>query len=381
MRVLIHSSAPFHPGGYGVIAGSLALMLKEMGHEVIFSCFTSLSGAPLYWHDIMMLPHYGRAYGNESLPEHVKYHKPDIVLWVVDAHVLDPTMLAQMAMERPIIAYVPIDHDPLPKAHFNTLSHCATVAYSQWGRDVCRESGIWAEHIPHGIDLTVYSPGDRSVGRTGMQADDDTFVVGMVALNSGVPPRKRHDLALMEFASFHSRHPKSKLYMHCDMTGWPEGMPLLDLSKNLGLNHDKAIAYPDLYHYRCGMIDSKNMAERYKAMDVLLNPSQREGFGLPSLEAQACGVPVILADNTAQPEMCGSGWLMPCSPMWTILDSWVGEVIPGSIEEALEKAWRIWKEDPESWADMKTEARVFAERFSWDSVKAQWKEYLAGAGL
>lgn len=43
----------------------------------------------------------------------------------------------------------------------------------------------------------------------------------------------------------------------------------------------------------------------YNAADLLVYPSSYEGFGMPVLEAMACGTPVIALDNTAFPEFAG----------------------------------------------------------------------------
>ncbi len=42
-------------------------------------------------------------------------------------------------------------------------------------------------------------------------------------------------------------------------------------------------------------------------MDVLMNVSLGEGFGIPIIEAQACGTPVIVGDWTSMGELCFSG--------------------------------------------------------------------------
>jgi glycosyltransferase involved in cell wall biosynthesis len=43
----------------------------------------------------------------------------------------------------------------------------------------------------------------------------------------------------------------------------------------------------------------------YNAADLLVYPSSYEGFGMPVLEAMACGTPVIALDNTSFPEIAG----------------------------------------------------------------------------
>ena len=61
------------------------------------------------------------------------------------------------------------------------------------------------------------------------------------------------------------------------------------------------------------------VANLYQAFDVLLNPSMGEGFGIPILEAQACGVPVIASDHSAMTELTQAGWLVTGDPWWDAL--------------------------------------------------------------
>jgi glycosyltransferase involved in cell wall biosynthesis len=50
------------------------------------------------------------------------------------------------------------------------------------------------------------------------------------------------------------------------------------------------------------------MQYAYNSMDVLMSASKGEGFGIPIVEAQACGTPVIVGDWTSMGELCFSGW-------------------------------------------------------------------------
>jgi glycosyltransferase involved in cell wall biosynthesis len=54
-----------------------------------------------------------------------------------------------------------------------------------------------------------------------------------------------------------------------------------------------------------GYVPSGDMAGLYAGAQVLLYPSLYEGFGLPPLEAMACGCPVITSQISSLPEVCG----------------------------------------------------------------------------
>jgi len=50
---------------------------------------------------------------------------------------------------------------------------------------------------------------------------------------------------------------------------------------------------------------SEDLKTLYQGAALFVFPSLSEGFGLPVLEAMACGVPVLAADNTSLPEIMG----------------------------------------------------------------------------
>ena len=67
------------------------------------------------------------------------------------------------------------------------------------------------------------------------------------------------------------------------------------------------IAFFDGDRYKAGFPDEA-ITQLYHAMDVLLCVSAGEGFGIPTLEAQACGVPVIAGAWAAQEDLIFGGW-------------------------------------------------------------------------
>ncbi len=54
-----------------------------------------------------------------------------------------------------------------------------------------------------------------------------------------------------------------------------------------------------------GFVPDEELPALYSAADVLVTPSFYEGFGLPALEAMACGAPVIVSDVSSLPEVVG----------------------------------------------------------------------------
>jgi glycosyltransferase involved in cell wall biosynthesis len=59
-----------------------------------------------------------------------------------------------------------------------------------------------------------------------------------------------------------------------------------------------------------GFVDDADLPALYTLADLLAFPSLYEGFGLPPLEAMACGTPVVTSDNSSLPEAVGSAALL-----------------------------------------------------------------------
>jgi glycosyltransferase involved in cell wall biosynthesis len=59
-----------------------------------------------------------------------------------------------------------------------------------------------------------------------------------------------------------------------------------------------------------GWVDEATLADEYRAADVFVYPSIYEGFGLPVVEAMACGVPVVTSTGGSLPEVAGDAALI-----------------------------------------------------------------------
>jgi glycosyltransferase involved in cell wall biosynthesis len=59
------------------------------------------------------------------------------------------------------------------------------------------------------------------------------------------------------------------------------------------------------------VLEGAFLAAVYQASDVVLNTSYGEGFGIPILEAQACGTPVVSTNASSMPEITFNGFTVP----------------------------------------------------------------------
>ncbi|WP_294588197.1 glycosyltransferase family 1 protein [uncultured Bacteroides sp.] len=64
------------------------------------------------------------------------------------------------------------------------------------------------------------------------------------------------------------------------------------------------------YLYYPGYIANQDLASLYNAAFAFLYPSLRESFGIPMLEAMACGTPIITSNTSAIPEVAGEGAIL-----------------------------------------------------------------------
>jgi len=156
------------------------------------------------------------------------------------------------------------------------LSQDRVVAVSENTR---RDNPFIRHVIPHGVDDTLFSPAPEA-----RSPEPSVLFVGTV------DGRKRGSFLLEGFVSEVRRaHPEATL----TIVGPP------------GPVHAGVV-------YRTGVRDAQ-LATLYRRAWVYASPSTYEGFGLPYLEAMACGTPVVASENPGSVEVLGAGvyGLMP----------------------------------------------------------------------
>ena len=342
-RILWHSNAPHAPTGYGQQS---ALFVPELNkhYDVTVSSFYGLEGAPIKWEGVPILPPAVSGQFNDNwLVKHAERVfdgdlRGGLVMTLMDVWVLDPKWLRKMN----VASWTPVDHEPAPPkvVDYFVQTNAIPIAMSRFGERMLGR--LDPLYVPHAVDCEAYQPRGRERTRKLTGLPEDAFIVGMVAANKGRPSRKGFSQAFQAFAKFLEKHENAILYLHTMMDpALGGGEDLAGLLEALGIPEDN-VRIADQYRMVCDPYSHASMALIYSALDVLLNPAMGEGFGITPLEAQACGVPVIVTDFSAMPEVAGAGWhTKPAQRYWTGLNAWQAIPDPDDILAALEECYGL----------------------------------------
>lgn len=150
------------------------------------------------------------------------------------------------------------------------------------------------DHLPHGVNTTVFRPNPRSEARKLFAANgftdltDDALMIGIVATNQA---RKNWALGMQVAKILLDRGHNVRVWAHTDMVNryWDLGHLVVDW----GLVGRVAVTQ--------NRFTDEQMAVMYSACDVTLCIGP-EGMGYPAMESLACGVPCIAGSYAAQAE-------------------------------------------------------------------------------
>jgi len=348
VRIYWHSTAPWSPSSYSVLTMRAVPPIVRAGYEVVLGTWYGLQGQPMPWTiqangkkatSVRVLPHHqvgGNTYGEAIMVENYRRNECDVMMTVCDVFVFPP----EETSKTNFAPWLPIDTSPVAGGIVRALGPAIyPMCYSQFGVDELAKAGINAKYVPCGAPMDVFTPGDKAEARTRFDLGREfDFLVSMIAANKDANDRKGFAVALQGFAQFVERRPEAQavLYVHTD---WGGPIKVGEIAKSLGVGEH--VVQPDQYGYIMGMLGEQYMVDVYRASDVLLNPAKSEGFGLPLVEAQMCGCPVIATDFANTDELLSAGWKVGGHRAWYPgAEAWRMEVEPGQIADAMEEAWQ-----------------------------------------
>ncbi len=368
MRIMWMSNAEWAGTGYGVQTKYVVPGLESLGHKLAVFPFWGLQGGLIEYQGRPNYPLWGNEWGNDVFMHHAKHFGADIVITLMDSWVLHDDFGKLVKW----VAWLPVDHQPCPPAIAERLKTALRpVAYSKFGQLELKKVGIAADYIPHGVNVNIYKPleVDKGTLKSKLGFPTDCFLIGMIAANKGWPCRKCFPESFEAFGEFVKKHPNARLYCHTEPTNRYAGPDLQGMARSFGI--EQFIRFANPYLLSLGYPE-ETMCEIMNAFDVLLAASMGEGFGVPAIDSQACGVPIITTDCTSMTELTAAGWMVkPSRKWWTPLNSF--QFLPhiDGIVDALEAAYQ---------ADRKALGKVgreFAMDYRWEKLLQEgWKPLL-----
>jgi glycosyltransferase involved in cell wall biosynthesis len=154
--------------------------------------------------------------------------------------------------------------------------------------------------IPEAVDHDVFRPGDREEAAAHL-ARRHGVVRPFVLFVSSLWPYKNCEGLLRAFAAARADLEGRQLVIVGPGRDTAYVGQLHALAESLGIAEDVVWV---------GGVPLEETAVFYRAADLLVYPSFNETFGLPLLEAMACGCPVVTSDRSAMPETAGGAALL-----------------------------------------------------------------------
>ncbi len=303
--------------------------------------------------------------GEVSLLKIYKSFSADLYFTESDFSVFDKTYdFAKKGLIK-WLALVPIDFEPIPDFVFEKLK-CVNgiIPMCKWAKQKLKSdlSNV-KDFVYHGVDSSLYKPLGASKTEIRKKfapslVKEDEFLIIIVQKNAA---NKAYIEQLTGIKKFIDENPdlKVKIYIHAHPIGY---FKLFDLVAQLGLR--KNCAFPDPQRYINNIYTEKDLVLFYNLADVCLNASA-EGFGLPALEAMACGTPVIGLDWGASKE------LLEITPelrvkigQYKISSKGIKKPFPDSADIA-KKLAIVAKKGASAYSK---KVRKHAEKFSWDKT-------------
>ena len=337
--------------------------------------------------------------------------KPDIVIDIRDYWMSAYQALSPLRKFFHWILMPTVDSEPQQEEWIDTfLSADAIFTYSDWGAKVLSKQSSgrikYIDTVSPGVDLNTFRIKDKLDIKNKYNIATDTMIIGSVMRNQ---KRKLIPELLLSFRQVIDKLKNedaklaSKLFLYLH-TSYPDmGWDIPELLKDTRLSNRVLFTYVcrncknvscNVYHgittycSKCNQkscflpsvtdgVDPESLSDIYNLFDLYVQYSICEGFGMPQVEAGACGVPIATVNYSA---MCDIVEKLKAYPI----------NIQTTFKELETKAYRVYPDNnhlcdiissfiklPEAIRNEKRiETRSLTEQnYCWDELSKKWEKY------
>jgi glycosyltransferase involved in cell wall biosynthesis len=435
LKILMCSEASFLSSGFGTYAKEILKRLHATGKYEIaeFASYGKVNDpkdVDIHWR------YYANAVDDRD-PRHKEYNgsmenqfgrwrfervlldfKPDIVFDVRDYWM---NSYQQFSPLRPFYHWVlmpTVDSAPQQEEWIDTFMHAdAIFTYSDFGKDtVLEQSNNQIKYIDTtspGVDLDTFNIiADKKSVKKALGLDENSFIIGSVMRNQKRKLIPELFVSLQKLLNkFKAENnpvgEKTYLYLH---TSYPDaGWDLPQLLKEYKVGNRVLFTYsckncsflqPSLFQHpltfcpRCGQksfsmpnvssgVKSQALATIINSFDIYVQYAICEGFGMPQVEAAACGVPIASVDYSAMSDVVRkvNGYPVKINQFFKELETKAIRAYPDNdhLVEILYNYYSL----PDFLKEQKRfeTRKLTEEHYNWDHIAQKWEKYFDNVKL
>jgi len=434
LKVLMCSEASFIKSGFGVYAKEILSRLHKTGKYTIaeFASYGFVNDPRdkeidwIYYANAVKTedPRYAEymsrgdnQFGRWRFEKVVLDFKPDVVIDVRDYWMTAYQKISPVRKYFHWVLMPTVDSKPQQEEWIETfLDADAIFTYSDWGAEVLKyqtSSRInYIDTASPGVDLDTFNIQDKNQIRQKFNLPTDAFVIGSVMRN------QKRKLIPELFSSFrklldiletkdYASGARTFLYLH---TSYPDaGWDIPELLKEYRLSNKVLFSYicRNCQNLECSVFQSPNkickqcfqktsflpsvthgvstvqLSQIYNNFDLYVQYAICEGFGMPQVEAGACGIPVITIDYSAMCDIIDKLGAMKVrtQTLFTELETKALRAYPNN-DDMIKHVLDFMNLPISIQNKKKIETRIATEKnYNWDIIAQKWEKYLDNLDL
>lgn len=334
------SDYPLKGSSFANVTLELCRRIKDYKVYVLGLGYTGTAISPFPNMDILELTN------NKQIEYYINKLKPEKIVIHHSFYFLESLKSIQFPQKN-VYGYIPVEGENLPSnivAMLSTLDQL--IVPSEYSQRILRKEGLNAKVVNHGVDTSFFTPGKPKQlkefrwGYLGLN-DIRKQIPRIIEAYSRLPRRTRGNLVISAEGNGHYYLPAVANHF---------GVAPIWIEK-------KFMGIP---------LSRENILEFYQSLSAYVNCAT-EGFGLPNLEAAACGLPTIALEHGASKEIMGGAALYV--KVKDLLDTNIGQIGLADRDDLYKKMKILLEVPPERKRLVKNGSRR-VKRYTWEkSVK------------
>jgi len=298
-----------------------------------------------------------------------------------------------------------VDASPQNEQWLSTFSNAdASFAYSDWGLEVLKSESRGSINClgsaPPSADAAYNPVEDKRSHKASMGFDPDSKIIGTVMRNQR---RKLFPDLFEAFKKFLDSSKKKDVFLYCHTSypdlGWdiPKILNKYNISNKVLFTYscgECGHCFPSFFSDarskcpKCGRfaasfsnvqkgVSYEDLSKIMNTFDLYIQYANSEGFGLPQVEAAACGVPVMSVDYSAMSSVVRKLGGTPLKPkaLYNELETGCDRAVPDNDYTAkkIEEFFDMTEKEKESLS--KNTRLNFEKYYQWDKTAKKWEQY------